>query len=129
MIGVQRPAVQSNVSAKPARLDKPFRRIVTPLAQALKRTEPEFVDVAVVRFDVITDFCRRDDAALQAEFAERMREQLLFLDPGPAICGVPPVPLRGSTANAHGSNHHLHFELEEMSRINPEVQRMQSTAR
>jgi hypothetical protein len=58
-----------------------------------------------------------------------MREQLLFLDPGPAICGVPPVPLRGSTANAHGSNHHLHFELEEMSRINRENQRMQSTAR
>jgi predicted metal-dependent HD superfamily phosphohydrolase len=43
-----------------------------PLAQALKWTEPEFVDVAVVRFDVITDFCRRDDAALQAELAERM---------------------------------------------------------
>jgi hypothetical protein len=129
MIGVQRPTVQSNVRAKSARLDKSFRRIVTPLAQALKRHRPEFVDVAMVRRDVITNFCRSDDAALQAELAERMREQLLLPNPGPAICGVPPVPFRWSTANAHGSNYHLHFELEEMSRINREIQRMQSTAR
>jgi hypothetical protein len=129
MIGVQRPTVQSDVRAKPARLDKSFRRIVTPLAQAHERTEPEFIDIAAVGLDVVTDFCRRDDAALQAELAERMREQLLLANPGPAICGVPPVPFRWSTANAHGSNYHLHFELEEMSRINREIQRMQSTAR
>ena len=83
----------------------------------------------MVRRDVITNFCRSDDAALQAELAERMGEQLLLPNPGPAICGVPPVPFRWSTANAHGSNYHLHFELEEMSRINREIQRMQSTAR
>jgi hypothetical protein len=40
---------------------------MAPLAQALKRTEPEFVDIAVVRLDVIADRRRRDDAALQAE--------------------------------------------------------------
>jgi hypothetical protein len=42
-----------------------------------------FVDVALVRFDVIAEFRRRDDAALQAEVAERMRKQLVFPDPGP----------------------------------------------
>jgi len=44
---------------------------VAPLAQALKRAEPEFVDIATVRLDVIAG-CRSDDAALQAELAERM---------------------------------------------------------
>jgi hypothetical protein len=71
MIGVQRRAVQSNIGAKPARLEKPFRRIMAPFAQALKRTVPEFVDLLAVRFDVIANFRRRDDAALQAEVAEQ----------------------------------------------------------
>jgi hypothetical protein len=53
MIGVQRPAVQSNVGAKPARLDHPLRRFMAPLAQALKSTEPESIDVAMVRLDMI----------------------------------------------------------------------------
>ncbi len=53
MIGVQWPPVQSNIGPEAARLDKSFRRIVAPLAQALKRIEPEFVDVAMVRLDMI----------------------------------------------------------------------------
>jgi len=81
MVGVQRPPIQSNVGAKPARLDHPLRRIMAPFAQAHERTEPEFIDVPTMRLDVITDFCRRDDAALQTELAERMREQLLLPDP------------------------------------------------
>jgi hypothetical protein len=67
MIGVQWPSVQSNIWAKATRLDEPLCRVMAPLAQALKRTEPEFVDIAVVRLDVIADRRRRDDAALQAE--------------------------------------------------------------
>jgi hypothetical protein len=54
---------------------------MAPFAQAHERTEPEFIDVPTMRLDVITDFCRRDDAALQTELAERMREQLLLPDP------------------------------------------------
>jgi hypothetical protein len=67
---------------------------VAPLAQALKRAEPEFLDIATVRLDVIADGGRSDDAALQAELAERMREQLLLPNPGPARGAVPSVPLR-----------------------------------
>jgi hypothetical protein len=39
---------------------------MTLLAQALKRAKPEFIDVAMVRLDMITDGRWRDDAALQA---------------------------------------------------------------
>jgi hypothetical protein len=81
-------------------LDNPLRRIVISLAQALKRAQPELVDVALVRFDVIADFRRRDDAALQAELAERIRDQLLLPNPGPAPGAVPSVPLRRLTADA-----------------------------
>ena len=83
MIGVQWPPVQSNIGAIAARLGELLCRVVTALAQAPKRAQPELVDVALVRFDVIAEFRRRDDAALQAEVAERMRKQLVFPDPGP----------------------------------------------
>jgi hypothetical protein len=53
-------------------LDEPLRGVVTLLAQALKRTEPEFLNVAMVRLDLIADCRRRDDGALQAIPAERM---------------------------------------------------------
>jgi hypothetical protein len=76
---------------------------VAPLAQALKRAEPEFVDIATVRLDVIADGGRSDDAALQAELAERMREQLLLPNPGPARGAVPSVPLRRLTATFHST--------------------------
>jgi hypothetical protein len=39
-------------------------RVVAPIAEALKRCQPEFVDVAVMRLDVIADCRWRDDAAL-----------------------------------------------------------------
>ena len=74
MIGIKRPPVQADVRAKPARLDKPLRGIVATLAKAHERTEPEFIDVAVMRLDVIADCRRLDDAALKAEFAQRVFE-------------------------------------------------------
>ena len=103
MIGVQWPSVQSNIWAMATRLDEPLCRVMAPLAQALKRTEPEFVDIAVVRLDVIADRRRRDDAALQAEVAERMRKQLLLPDPRPAPGAVPSVPLRRLAATRHST--------------------------
>lgn len=74
MIRIEWPAVEADVGAEAARLDEPLRGVVARLAQTLKRTEPEFVDVAAMRFDVIADFRRRDNAALQAEGAQRMLE-------------------------------------------------------
>jgi hypothetical protein len=64
---VQRPAIETNIGAETARLDEPLSTVVAALAQALERTKPEFVDVAVMWLDVIADFRRRDDAELEAE--------------------------------------------------------------
>jgi hypothetical protein len=73
MARVERPAVQANVGAEAARLDEPLRGVVATLAQAHERAEPELVDVAMMRFDVIADCRRRDDGALEAVRAHRMR--------------------------------------------------------
>jgi len=53
MARVQRPAIQANIGAETVRLNEPLRGVVAALAQALERTEPEFVDVAVMRPGVI----------------------------------------------------------------------------
>jgi hypothetical protein len=45
---------------------------VTLLAKRLERAEPEFIEVAVMLLDVITDCRRRDDAALQAVLTKRV---------------------------------------------------------
>jgi hypothetical protein len=73
MARVERPAVQANVVAEAARLDEPLRGVVATLGQAHERAEPELVDVAMMRFDVIADCRRRDDGALEAVRAHRMR--------------------------------------------------------
>ena len=83
------------------RLDKPLSAVVATLAEALERTKPEFVDVAVMRLDVIADCRRLDDAALKAEFAQRVFEQLVPPNPRPAPGAVPCVPLRRLAANTH----------------------------
>jgi hypothetical protein len=72
MARIQRPAIETNIRPKPARLDQPLCGIVATLAERLEGPEPEFVDVAMMRLDVIADLRRRDDAALEAELAERM---------------------------------------------------------
>ena len=105
MIRIERPAVQANVGAISTRLDKLLTGVVTALAQALKRAEPKFVDVASVRLNMIADLGRGYYAALQAEAAERMPEQLELPDPSPARRAILGVPHRGSTAGSHGSYH------------------------
>jgi hypothetical protein len=99
VIRVERPTIQSNAGEVAASLDKPLSAVMTPLAERLERTEPESVDIAPMRLDVITDLCRPDDASLQAILAKRMREQLLPPDPRPARRAVPSVPLRRLAAN------------------------------
>ena len=100
---VQRPSIQADIRAETVQFDESLRAVMTLLAQALKRTEPELVDVAMVRLDVVADRRRRDDAALQAILAKRVFEQLVLPDPGPASRGVPLVPLRRLAANAHST--------------------------
>jgi hypothetical protein len=52
------------------------------LAQTQEWAEPELIDVAAVRLDVITYLRRRDAAALETVLAKRMLEQLVLSDPG-----------------------------------------------
>ena len=101
MARVQRPAVEANIRAKPTYLDKPLGAVVTRLAQRLKWPEPEFIDIAAMRLDMVADLGRGYDAALQAITAERMFEQLVPPDPRPAPGTVPCVPLRRLTMNTH----------------------------
>jgi hypothetical protein len=81
---------------------------VTRFAERLERAEPEFVDVAVVRLNVITDFRRGYDAALEAKLAKRMLEQLVLPDPDPALGAVPSIPSRRLPTNAHSSRPSSH---------------------
>ena len=74
------------------------------LAQTLERTKPEFVDVAVMRLNVIADCCRGDDASLRAILTQRMFAQLVPPDPSPPSRGVPLIPFCRLAANSHGSN-------------------------
>ena len=64
MARVERPAIEAHIRAKPADLDKPLPGVVATFAEAHERAEPEFVDVAVMRLNVIADCCRLDDAPL-----------------------------------------------------------------
>ena len=103
MIRVQRIAIKPDVAAITMQLDLALSTVVTGLAQGLQLAQPEFVDVATMRLDVIADVCQLDDAALRAVRTERMLEQLVPPDPGPASRGVPLVPLRWLTATAHST--------------------------
>ena len=53
-------------------LNESLRAVVAVLAEAHERAEPEFVGVAAMWLDVITDCRRRDDAALRAVRTERV---------------------------------------------------------
>ena len=64
MARVERPTIEAHIRAKPADLGKPLRGVVATFAEAHERTEPEFVDVAVVRLNVVADGRRLDDAPL-----------------------------------------------------------------
>jgi hypothetical protein len=64
MARVERPAIETDIRAKPADLDKSLPGVVATFAEAHERTEPEFVDVAVVRLNMVADCRRLDYAAL-----------------------------------------------------------------
>ena len=100
MARIQRPAIQADIRPETAQLDEPLRAVVTRLAERLERAEPKFVDVASMRLNVITDFRRGYDAALEAKLTKRMLEQLVLPDPGPALGAVPSIPSRRLPASA-----------------------------
>jgi hypothetical protein len=63
MARVHRPTINANIRTKPAQLDEPLRGVVAVFAQAYKRAEPELVDIAMVRLDMVADRRGHDDAA------------------------------------------------------------------
>src|SRR5262249_9795862 len=101
MIRVEGPPINGNIGTKPARLHKPLRTVVTSLAERLERAEPEFIDVAVMWLDVVADFRRRGETALETESTQRTFAQLVPSDPSQASRGVPVVPLHRLASDAH----------------------------
>jgi len=59
------------------------RCALNAFAKAHEWAEPEFIDVAAMRLDVIVDRRWLDDAALKAELAKSVLDQLVSSDPGP----------------------------------------------
>ena len=72
MIRVERQTIQSDIGAKTARLDESLGAVMTSLAERLEWTEPEFVDIATTRLDMVADRRWPDDAALQAILTKRV---------------------------------------------------------
>ena len=116
VIWIERPTVEPDIRTETARLDEALRAVVTPLAERLKRAEPEFVDIAPMRLDVITDLRRRYSASLQAILAKRMREQLVPPDPAHRrelyqalhFVGWPRTPMiRSPSSDALDGNRHI----------------------
>src|SRR5262245_49454966 len=94
---IERAPIQADIGAEAVRLDEPLRGVVAPLAQALECAKPEFVDVAMMRFDGIADFCRRDDTAFETE---RARAAGVFgFEPCNTTC-----PTSSSAVSAHRLN-------------------------
>jgi hypothetical protein len=116
MARIERPSIQADIGSETVRLDKPLRGVVAAFAQALKRTKPEFVDLAAMWLDVIADFRRRDDTALETERTKRVFAQLMPSDSSPASRAVPLVPLCRPAANAHGSTYHPRTEAPSTGR-------------
>src|SRR5260370_36775059 len=63
---VQRPPIQADIGAETVRHDESLRCVMTLLAKALQRAEPEFVGVAM-RLNVIAD-CRRVTMPRSAQY-------------------------------------------------------------
>jgi len=75
---------------------------VARLTQALQLAGHEGVPLATVRSDVIDHVRRRNDAALEAELAQRMALQLQLPQPLPAPSLVEAIPFnRVVASNSH----------------------------
>ena len=103
MIRIEWPTIEPDIRAKTARLDEPLSAVMTSLAERLEWTEPEFVDIATMRLDVIADCRGHDDAALQTIRTKRVCEQLVVPDPRPACRRVPVVIFLRLAVKAHSA--------------------------
>ena len=101
---VQRPTIKADIPPKTTQLDKTLRAVVTRFAERLEWAEPELIDVAVVRFDVIADCRWGYNAAFEAKLTKRMLQELVLPDPSPAPGSVPSVPFCRLAANAHSTH-------------------------
>ena len=86
---IGRPTISVNAGTETVQFVHPLGGVVARLAEALERTEPEPITIAVMRLDVVADLRWRDDAALEAELAQRLLEQLVPADPSPTRGTVP----------------------------------------
>ena len=101
MTRIERPAVQTYVSPIAALLDHFLGAIVTRLTQRLQPPQPELVDIAVVRLNVVADRRRNDQTALGAECAQRVRQQLMAPEPRPARRRIEMIPGYWPPTHAH----------------------------
>jgi hypothetical protein len=60
MIWIERPAIEANIGSEPVELNESLRAVGAVLAEAHERAEPEFVGVAAMWLDVITNLCGRE---------------------------------------------------------------------
>jgi hypothetical protein len=98
---IQWPAVEADVAPIADRLDVVLGRHMAVLTERLSLAEPELVEVAAVRLDVIADRRRRDDAALHAELAQRVLLQLMLANTMPARAIVEMIQLLGRRLVVH----------------------------
>jgi hypothetical protein len=88
MIWVKWVAVEPDVAAVTIQLNLTLGAVVTAFAQRLQLAQPEFIEIAMVRLDMVDDGGQLDQAALRAEFAQRVFLQLVAAEATPARAGV-----------------------------------------
>jgi hypothetical protein len=98
---VERPAVESDIATVAVHLNLALRAVIAALAQRLKWPAPKFIEIAVMRLDVIADGRWLDSANLGAVLAQRMLAQLVA-NSQPACRGVKIIPSRRLAAHTHG---------------------------
>jgi hypothetical protein len=60
MIWIELPAIEANIGSEPVELNESLRAAVAVLAEAHERAEPEFVGIAAMWLNVITNLCGRE---------------------------------------------------------------------
>src|ERR1700740_1957939 len=101
MVWISRPAVVIDLVGITVQIDAPLWFVVTVKEERLQLAEPKLGPVAIVRHDVVGDFGRRDDAALQAHSAQRLVLELQLATAKPERCPVEMLPLRPGRGLVH----------------------------
>ena len=83
MARIDRPAINTNVRKISAHLHQSLCTVMARLAKRLQLAEPKLVDVAVMRFNMISNGSWSYDASLEAERTKRLNSPLMFRKPLP----------------------------------------------